>query len=198
MRRVPLLVPALLGCMALFAQGQAQPRPEQKEPENQSAKGAPEQDRKAFRPVNPSARLAAAKTAFVRNAVGSDIAYNVITSAMESWGRFRLVGTPESADIVVEVSAPGTGGSGVSVSSSVSRVGPMGRQEQSSGRARDISNGPVRIIVYDARSHVALWSASEQPHFAIKQKGKEDQLVQASERLFNRFRDRVEPENNKE
>ncbi len=180
MRRFLLVCGALVVCVVM-APAQAQkpePQPEQKP---------------AARPVNPSARLAAAKTAMVRNAEGSDIPYDVISSAMESWGRFTLVDSPEKADIIVEVSAPGTSGSGVSVSSNISRTDPMGRPEQSSTTSRDISNGPVRIIVYDARSHMALWSASEQPKFAMKQKAKEDNLVQASQRLFNKFRDRVEP-----
>lgn len=181
MRRFLLVCTALLAC-GVIAAGQAQ-----------KAEPQPEQ-RPAPRPVNPSARLTAAKTAFVRNAEGSDIPYNVIISAMESWGRFALVESREKADIVVEVSAPGTSGSGVSVSGNVSRTGPTGRPEQSSGTSREISNAAIRIIVYDARSRIALWSASEQPKFAMKQKAKEDNLVQASQRLFNKFRDRVEPE----
>jgi hypothetical protein len=144
------------------------------------------------RPVTPRDRITAAKTALVRNAVGSDIPFNVISSAMESWGRFQLVNSPEKADIIIEVSAPGTG-SGMSMSSSLTRTGPNGHPEQSTTATREITNAPVRIIVYDARSHVALWSASEQPKHAMKQKSKEDNLVQASERLFDKFRDSVEP-----
>jgi hypothetical protein len=185
MKRIALLMAALLACAVVtFAQEQ---KPEQK-PEPK-----PEQKQAQVRPVNPSARLTAAKTAMIRNAEGSDIPYNVISSAIESWGRFNLVNSAETADIIVEISAPGTSGSGISMSSSVNRTGPTGRPEQSSGTTRDISNAPVRMIVYDARSHIALWSASEQPHFAVKQKAKEDNLVQASERLFSKFREKVEP-----
>ncbi len=145
------------------------------------------------RPVDPAARLRAAKTVLVRNAVGSEIPYNVISSAIESWGRYTLVNSPEKADIIVEVSAPGTG-SGVSVSSSVNRPGSAGRHEQTTTSSRELSNAPVRIIVYDARSHIALWSATEQPHFAMKQKAKEDSLVEAAQKLVSKFRDRVEPQ----
>lgn len=180
MRRCPLVAGALLACVLPGWSQEPKPAPK------------PEQKQAQTRPVNPSARLSAAKTALVRNAEGSDIPFNVISSAMESWGRFGLVETADKADIIVELSAPGTGGGSLSVSGSVNRVGPMG-QEQASGSSRDISNAPVRMIVYDARSHIALWSASEQPRFAVKQKAKQDNLVEASQRLFDKFRERVEP-----
>jgi hypothetical protein len=38
-----------------------------------------------------------------------------------------------------------------------------------------------------------MWFGSEEPKFAVRQKATQTNLVQAAERLFTRFHDRVEP-----
>jgi hypothetical protein len=141
-------------------------------------------------PLTPSARLGAAKTAYITTVSGSSIPYNVLTSALQGWGRLQLVNAPEQADIILEISAP-DGGGGVSISSSNSAM--PGRPEQTTSTSRQISNGPLRLIVYDAKSRMALWSANEQPKFAVKQQARENNLVEASQRLWAKFRERIEP-----
>src|SRR6266542_6892256 len=66
--------------------------------------------------VSQTARLQAAKTAFIRNSGGSDIPYNVIESGVQGWGRLTLVEDPKKADIILEISSP-SDGTGLSVSS---------------------------------------------------------------------------------
>jgi hypothetical protein len=143
-------------------------------------------------PVTPTTRLAAAKTAFVRNAGGSSIPYNVISTSMEGWGRFQLVNSPEKADIILDVSSSGSGG-GVTVSSSTSNSSTTGRPESTTSTSRDLSSGPVRLTVIDGKSKSVLWTGFEQPKFALRKKSMEDNLVDASEKLFTKFHDRVEP-----
>jgi hypothetical protein len=48
------------------------------------------------------------------------------------------------------------------------------------------------MTVRDAKSKTPLWSATEQPKFAMKQKAKEDNLVKASQLLVSKFHDRIE------
>jgi hypothetical protein len=143
-------------------------------------------------PVTPTTRLAAAKTAFIRNAGGSSIPYNVISTSMEGWGRFQLVNSPEKADIILEVSSSDNGG-GVTVSSSTSNSSTTGRPESTTSTSRDLSSGPVRLAVIDGKSKSVLWTGFEQPKFALRKKSLEDNLVDASEKLFTKFHDRVEP-----
>ena len=151
-------------------------------------KQPPEQKKPAF--VPPSARLAAAKSTLVKNAGGSEIPYNVIMSGLEGWGRFTLVDSASEADIVVEVSSPEEEG-GVSVRSRT-RSGATGRMEESTSTSRNLSSGAIKLVVYDARTHLALWTASEQPKSALRQKQREDNLVQAAARLVTKFRERLE------
>jgi hypothetical protein len=177
MRRAFLLLAALV--IAIFATGLV--LAQEKEP--------PEQKKPAF--VPPSARLAAAKSALVKNAGGSEIPYNVISSGLEGWGRFTLVDSVSQADIIVEVSSPEEEG-GVSMSSRT-RTGAAGRREESTSTSRNLSSGPIKLVVYDAKTHLPLWTASEQPKSAMRQKTREDNLVQAASTLMTKFRERLEP-----
>lgn len=145
-------------------------------------------------PVMPTSRLAAAKTAFIKNAGGSSIPFNSIASSMDGWGRFVIVNSPEQADIILEVSSPSTGsGSGVSVSGKTDTSTRTGQPETSTSTTRDLSSGPIRLNVIDGKSKSLLWTGSEQPKFAMRKKSQEDNLVEASEKLFTKFHDRVEP-----
>lgn len=139
--------------------------------------------------VPPSARLVAAKSALVTNGGGSEIPYNVISSGLEGWGRFKLVDKAPEADIIVEVSSPAESG-GVSVSSQTQSA--TGRPEQTTTTSRNLSGGTVKLVVYDAKTKVALWSATEQAKSALRQKAREDNLYQAAARLMTKFRERVE------
>src|SRR5579864_6319076 len=52
----------------------------------------PEEKKAAPGPISPGARLASAKTALLRKAGGgNNIAYGVVSSTLEGWGRFTLV-----------------------------------------------------------------------------------------------------------
>ena len=134
-------------------------------------------------PISPSARLAAAKTAYVTNGGGSEIPYNVIESGMEGWGHFVLVNTPQQADVIIEVQAPEEE-SGTGVSSS---------NGHSASVSHDTSVAIIKLTVYDARTHLPLWSAIERPKGGFKEKTRDDNLVKAAENLVSRFRDRMEP-----
>ena len=139
----------------------------------------------------PSMRLAAARNVFIVRTRGSHIPVDVIKSTLEGWGRFTFVESPEKADLMIEISS--TGDSGVQVSSS-SNVSPeTGHEEKSSSTRKDISPTEIKMTVFDSRNKRALWSATESVKFAMKEKGKENNLVDASERLASKFHDRLEP-----
>ncbi|HEY2914290.1 MAG TPA: hypothetical protein VGK21_13090, partial [Candidatus Angelobacter sp.] len=58
---------------------------------------------------------------------------------------------------------------------------------------KDISPTDIRMTVFDSRNKRPLWAASESVKFAMKEKGKENNLVEAAERLAAKFHDRLEP-----
>src|SRR5258708_26425169 len=52
--------------------------------------------------------LKAAKTIFVKQASGSPIPFNVISSALDGWGHFTQFYAAENADLVVSISSTKT------------------------------------------------------------------------------------------
>ena len=134
--------------------------------------------------ISPHARLMAARTVFIEHA-GGLIPNDIIGNAFQGWGRYQLVGDPEKADLIVSIIAPTTE-SGVSVGSS-SGHGPR-NAVASSGQVIQI-----RLLILDAHDRVTLWSGSEQPKSSMKEKQREENVVDASLRLFRRFRDLIEP-----
>jgi hypothetical protein len=139
----------------------------------------------------PSMRLAAARNVFITRTHGNRIPLDVIRSTMEGWERFTFVETPDRADLIIEISS--TGDSGVQVSSS-SNVSPeTGKEEKSNSTRKEISPTDIKMTVFDSRNKRPLWAATESVKFAVKEKGKENNLVEAAERLASKFHQRLEP-----
>lgn len=139
----------------------------------------------------PSMRLAAARNVLIVRTRGSRIPFDAVKSTIEGWGRFTMVETPEKADLIIEIAS--SGDSGVQVSSS-SKVSPeSGHEEKSTSTRKNISPTDVSMTVIDAHNKLALWSATESVKFAMKEKSRENNLVEAAERLASRFHDRLEP-----
>lgn len=157
--------------------------------QNPPSTPAPEKKPPVF--VPPSVRLKEAKSVFIKNGGGSDIPFNVIESGVEGWGRYLLAESPEKADLIVEVTSPSEE-TGISVTSKTTTG--SGPTEQSTTSSKELGSGPIKLVVYDARNHVPLWSATEQPKGAFKQKNREDKLVEAAQKLVHAFRERVEPQ----
>ncbi len=49
------------------------------------------------------------------------------------------------------------------------------------------------MTVSDVRNKRVLWAATESVKFAMKEKAKENNLVEAAERLASKFHERLEP-----
>jgi hypothetical protein len=134
--------------------------------------------------ISPHARLMAARSIFIEHAGGS-LPNDVIDDAFRGWGHYTVVGDPANADLIVSINAP-VSDSGVSVSGD-------GRH----GSSTTLSSSSViqiRLLVLDAHDRVVLWSGSEQPKSSMKEKQRENNVVEASLRLFRRFRILIEPE----
>jgi hypothetical protein len=139
----------------------------------------------------PSMRLASAKNVYIYRTHGSRIPADVIRSTIEGWGRFTLVETADKADLLIEVASSGDSGVQVSSSSNVSEK--SGKEEKSTSTRKDISPTDIKMIVYDARNKRALWSGAESVKFAMKEKAKENNMVEAAERLASKLHNRLEP-----
>jgi hypothetical protein len=137
-------------------------------------------------------RLASAKNVLVTRAHGSGIPYDTIKSTIDGWGRFTLVDTPEKADLVVTVATTGDDGS-VQVAASNGFSPLTGRPEQSTSSSKDFSSADITMTVYDAKNKRVLWTSTETAKSALRQTTRENNLVEAAERLAGKFHDRIEP-----
>jgi hypothetical protein len=140
----------------------------------------------------PLARLVHARSVMVVRSRGSVIPFDVVKSTVEGWGRFVLVENPEQADLVVQVATTG-GDSELSVTGSMSPSIESGKLERSTRSSKDLSSSEVSLTVLDARNRRVLWSATETAHYAMKQTARENNLVEAAEKLVSKFHDRLEP-----
>jgi hypothetical protein len=132
------------------------------------------------------ARLMAARTAYVEHS-GSRLPNDVIGDAFQGWGHYAIVGDLGRADLIVAIHAP-VNDSGVSVSSG------DGRTSTSSKTLSSTMVTQIRLTILDAHDRVVLWSGNEQPKSSMKERQREDNIVDASLRLFRRFRITIEPE----
>jgi len=139
----------------------------------------------------PARRLASAQNVLMFRSRGNRIPFDVIKSTVDGWERFTLVETREKADLIIEVSS--NGDSGVQISSSSNVSAETGQEEKSTSTRKDISPTEVRMTVTDARNKRVLWSGTESVKFAMKEKAKENNLVDAAERLAAKFHEKLEP-----
>jgi hypothetical protein len=177
MRKSLLLGGFILALLSLGAFAQQQP---DKQPEKKPAV------------ETPTERLAHAKNVLVTRARGNDIPYDTIKSTLDGWGRFTLVESVEKADLVVTVATTG-GDNSVRVGSSINPSPLTGRPEQSTSSTRDFSSADITMTVYDAKNKRVLWTGTETAKSALRQTTRENNLVEAAERLTVKFHDRLEP-----
>ena len=190
---------AILACTLLLGSVAAQDNKAAPGPQSSAPHAEPPASDAAATPqkttpiaVTRAQRLNAAKTVFIKKVEGSEIPVDVMTSHFEGWGRYTLVSTPDKADLLVEITSPPEQPSSVTINGS--RTNPLtGLGDTTSSTTRNISNVPIRMSVLDAKTRLPLWTATEQPRHALKQKAREDNLVEATQSLFSKFHAVVEP-----
>ncbi len=136
-------------------------------------------------------RLASARNVMIVRTRGSMVPFETIQSTLDGWGRFTLVETRDKAELIIEIAS--NGDSSVQVSSTSSVAPETGQEEKSTSSRKDLSPTEISMTVIDARNKRPLWSGTESVKFAVKEKTKENNLVEAAERLAAKFHQRLEP-----
>jgi len=156
--------------------------------------GAQQQSTPSPQPANPGAaahydRMAAAKTVVLKNIGGSEVPFNVISRNFEGWGHYILVDSAENADIVIEIQSPDDGSE---KKDSGNKTSVYGGGQQKEEAAPKPANDMIILTVYDKNKR-PMWIGREEPKFAVRHKAADEHLVEAAQKLFTRFHDRVEP-----
>jgi len=140
----------------------------------------------------PAARLANAKSVLIMRTRGNMIPYDVIRDTVDGWGRFALVQTPDQADLLIQVASTG-GDSDLRVTSTSGQSMESGRYGSSSHTSKDLSATDIKLTVLDARNRRVLWEATETAKYAMKEKARENNMVEAAEKLASKLHNKLEP-----
>ena len=138
-------------------------------------------------------RMVAARNVYLKNAGGNDVPFNVISRNFEGWGHYILVDSPDNADLIIEIQSPDDGSEKKDDKESGGSKGGLysgSQKEQSSAPKPTVD--VITLTVYD-KNKKPMWIGREEPKFAVRHKAEETHLVEAAQKLFTRFHDRIEP-----
>lgn len=153
---------------------------------------------KPVKPIVPPAPLPTpiitAQTVYLSKGQGSDpylkggaeYAFDVFYSEVKGWGKYRIVGSRDEADLVFELSY------------SSQRVGTrVWSTTNTYTGATQVHSTPemdprVTFTVYDRKTGFSLWSAQEKRDTARRRKNRQKNLTNTLHEMVQNFRSRVE------
>jgi hypothetical protein len=128
--------------------------------------------------------IVTAHKVFLSNGGGSDLAYDAFYSEMKNWGKYQIVGSPDDAELIVELSY---------------RVEDMGTRVWSSVNtydnttqvhSRQLIDPKLILTIYDAKTKNSLWSTVDHRRLARMEKNREKEMINSAERLVAELRSR--------
>jgi len=143
-------------------------------------------DKKKDVPVAPlPAVIVNAKKIFLSNGGGSNFAYDAFYSKMKEWGKYEIVGSPEEADLIVELSYR-VEDKGTRVWSSTNTY-----NNTTQVHSAQIIDPQLILTIYDARTKNSLWSETDHRRLARREKNREKETVNSAQRLVDDLKTRV-------
>ena len=143
-------------------------------------------DKKNDVPVAPlPAMIVSAKKIFLSNGGGSNLAYDAFYSKMKEWGRYQIVGSPEEADLIVELSYR-VEDKGTRVWSSTNTY-----NNTTQVHSTQITDPQLILTIYDAKTKNSLWSETDHRRLARREKNREKETANSAQRLVDDLKTRV-------
>lgn len=136
-----------------------------------------------------------AKKIFLVNDGGSDLAYDAFYSAMKSWERYTIVGTPDDADVIMELAYQVKHGG--TITSATSNGWAMRNRNTTTYNGGthfytiEIPDPQLALTIYDAKSKQLVWSATDHRRLARREKNREKEIINSAERLVDELKARV-------
>jgi TPP-dependent 2-oxoacid decarboxylase len=150
-----------------------------------STVGMADKSRKNIPPAPLPAVIVNAQKVFLSNGGGSDLAYDAFYAEMKKWGKYQIVGSPDEADLIIELGYRVEQG-GTRVWSSTNYYDKTTQVHSS-----QIVDPQVVLTIYDAKSKNSLWSTIDHRRLARRQKNREKETINSAERLVNELKTRV-------
>ena len=128
--------------------------------------------------------IVTAHKVFLSNGGGSDLAYDAFYSEMKNWGKYQIVGSPDDAELIVELSYH-VEDKGTRVWSSVNTY-----NNTTQVHSRQLTDPQLILTIYDARTKNSLWSTVDHRRLARLEKNREKEMINSAERLVEELRSR--------
>lgn len=129
-----------------------------------------------------------AKKVFLTNGGGSELAYDAFYLEMKKRGRYEIVGSPDEADLIIELAYRVEQG-GTRVWSSTNSYNGTTHVHSA-----QITDPQVVLTIYDAKSKNSLWAAVDHRRLARREKNREKETINSAERLVDELKTRVNPQ----
>lgn len=160
--------------------------------ESTPAKSTESAPAKPTGPISTTARLLNAKTVFIKQVAGNELAFDVVNNAIAGWPRYIVVDSQEKADLLIEVSAPAE--QKKDDKTSVQGDSGSGRDPRAMQMpSTTYTDTDVKLVVRDSHTRAVLWAGKEPAREAFRQAKTDENLMAAAQKLFRQFHDRVEP-----
>lgn len=141
--------------------------------------------RKDVPPAPLPAVIVNARKVFLTNGGGSDLAYDAFYSEMKRWGKYQIVGSPDEADLIIELAYRVEHG-GTRVWSSTNTY-----DGTTQVHSAQIVDPQLVLTIYDAKSKNSLWSTIDHRRLARRQKNREKETIKSAERMVEELKTRV-------
>ena len=129
--------------------------------------------------------VVSAKKVFLTNGGGSNLAYDTFYSEMKEWGKYEIVGSPEDADLIIEL-AYSVQHDGTRVWSSTNTY--TGATQVHSAQ---IVDPQLTLTIFDAKTKNSLWSEVDHRRLARMEKNREKETINSADRLVQDLKERV-------
>ena len=126
-----------------------------------------------------------ARKVFLTNGGGSNLAYDSFYSEMKQWEKYEIVGSPEEADLIIELAYRVEHGGTRVWSSNNSYDGTT------QIHSRQILDPQLTITIFDAKTKNSLWSEVDHRRLARREKNREKEIINSAERLVQDLKERA-------
>ena len=125
-----------------------------------------------------------AKKVFLSNGGSSYIAYDAFCSGMKEWSKYKIVGSPEESDIIVELSYRVEDSTRVWNSTNTYYITTQDYSNQ-------IIDPQLILTIFSSKIKTSLWSETDHRGFAKREKSREKETVNSAKRLVDDLKMRV-------
>lgn len=125
-----------------------------------------------------------AKTVFLVNAGGSEIAFDALYQAFKEWGKYQLVGSPEQADLLISLQyfVEKNGEHTIPITNSYTG--------QTTYISRENVDPQLKLSIVDPKTKMELWSSIDHRRLARLSSNRDKETVNSAVRLVQELKER--------